>query len=112
MSIEFEVNSDTRITDRVTYSAIDLFGDLGGVVELCKMLVGFFAVRFSQMRLYALITNRLYHLSYDSRSLIDDLGKDSNSHYLRRRPNGDTEINVPTWLDWGLCRNKYCCCAT
>jgi hypothetical protein len=47
MSMEFEVNSDTRITDRATYSAIDLFGDLGGVIELCKMAVGFFAVRFS-----------------------------------------------------------------
>ena len=61
--MEFEVNPDLQFAERVTYSAIDLFGDLGGVIELCKLVVGIFALKFSQMRLYALIANRLYHLS-------------------------------------------------
>ena len=92
--MEFQVNSDLKSSDRVTYSAVDLFGDLGGVIELCQLTVGLFALKFSQMRLYALITNRLYHLSFDSRQLIADLS--NSSDYIRKRPNGDTEVNVPT----------------
>ena len=63
ISIDIQLSLDKTSSDRETMSVLDLFGDVGGVIEIFKMFFGFLAFQFSTLRLEALITNRLYHVS-------------------------------------------------
>jgi len=64
------------------------------------------------MRMSALMTNRLYHVSQDSTEIIEGIQKagGGNTNKLSERPNGDLEVDIPYWLDWELLRYKACCC--
>jgi hypothetical protein len=64
--IEIMLSPDIGRNDRETYDLLSYLGDLGGLVEILKILLGAFAFPFSGLRLQALLTNRLYHISQDS----------------------------------------------
>ena len=60
------------------------------------------AVKFSDLRMNSLITNRLYHVSKDSKHFRKDIEKLNQGHseVLEKRPNGNIEIKVPYFLGW------------
>ncbi len=66
------------------------------------------------MRLEALLTNRLYHVGVEAKHIAEKIKSESKrgnySEKLRRRPNGDLEIDVPKKLDWKLLKYKLCAC--
>ena len=57
------MNPDVTTTERTTYDVLDMISDIGGLLEICKVVFGVIAVKFSQVRLKALLTNRLFELS-------------------------------------------------
>ena len=73
ISVDIELSLDSKQTNRDTYSILELFGDVGGIMELCSVFFGLFAVRFSKQRLDALLTNRLYHVNDENQDLIEKI---------------------------------------
>ena len=112
MSVEFLLSPDILYNDRSTYGVLDYLGDLGGVFSTFYSLFVYLITTFSGMRMSALMTNRLYHVSQDSVSTIEAIQKagGKNTNKLSNRPNGDIEVDIPYWLDWELLRYKACCC--
>jgi hypothetical protein len=61
--------------------------------------------KLSAMRLNALMINRLYHVSTSEQEMKDlveaiDKRAGTKSDKLKRRPNGDIAVGVPTFLGW------------
>ena len=105
------LSPDIGRNDRETYDLLSYLGDLGGLVEILRLLLGVFAIPFSSMRMQALITNRIYHVSQDNIDVVEKIKEASNgetTNKLRERANGDIEFDVPKWLDWELLWNKCC----
>jgi hypothetical protein len=116
LGLEFSLNKDTETTERATYGVLDFLGDIGGLAELLQIAVGWFLFRLSNMRLNALMINRLYHVSStdsEMKNLLDRMqtsaGKNSNK--LIKRPNGDIALGVPKFLDFEMAAFKifFCC---
>ena len=63
------LDPDVRTTERETYSFFDFVGDIGGLTEFLLMFFGYLAKPFSSMRIKALLTNRLHHVSQQTRNL-------------------------------------------
>jgi hypothetical protein len=61
MGIELILSPDIASLDRETYDLLSYLGDLGGLVEMLKLLLGVLASQFSALRLKAILINRLYH---------------------------------------------------
>jgi hypothetical protein len=61
-------------------------GDIGGVVAIFEIVFAFLATRFGALRMSALITNRLYHLTFpqegESRDAIETINTDSTAGKL------------------------------
>ena len=74
---EILLSPDIGRNDRETYDSLSYLGDLGGLVEILKLLLGVFAAPFSSMRMQALLTNRLYHVSQDNIEIVDKI-KEAN----------------------------------
>jgi len=72
-SADIELSLDSKQTSRHTYSLLELFGDVGGILEFCSVFFGLFAVRFSKQRLDAILTNRLYHVNDQNKKLVDEI---------------------------------------
>ena len=107
------LSADIVTQGREVYGAIDYLGDLGGVKEILMSIFGFFGSYFSARRMDALMTNRLYHVAAESQDIIGGINEavgDKETNKLRKRPNGDIEVDVPIWLDWELAYHKLCCC--
>jgi hypothetical protein len=84
------------------------FGDIGGLFELLRIIGCFLVQHFSDFRMKALLSNKLFHGSHTT---FSDLKEDSNK--INKRKNGDLVINVPSLLDWELLIAKlFCCCKT
>jgi hypothetical protein len=66
---------------------------------LLRLVFGFFVARFSNRRIMAILTNRLYHISTESKKIIEDLPHAEETNKLRTRPSGDIEVAVPFYLD-------------
>jgi len=98
MGFEIMLSPDIGRNDRETYDLLSYLGDLGGLVEILKLIIGVFVLPFSEMRMSALMTNRLYHISQDNIEVVNEI-KEANgnkpSNKLRERPNGDIELDVP-----------------
>jgi hypothetical protein len=58
-----------------------------------------------------LLTNRLYHVSDQTKGLLEKLSSAAKgkAKMIRQRPNLDIEVDVPRLLDWQLLLNKICC---
>jgi hypothetical protein len=56
---------DIKTTDRQTYGILDYLGDLGGLTEIMKIIIGLLIAPLAKMRLSAIMINRLYHVSDD-----------------------------------------------
>ena len=67
MSIDFDLNMDIMHTDRATYDLLDMLGDVGGVMEILTTGFGLLASPFAILRIKAILTNRLFHLSSRNR---------------------------------------------
>ncbi len=65
-SFQFLPSKDIVTTERETYDALNLFGDLGGLIEVCRLISTSIVAPFAALRLKALFTNRLFHLSDSS----------------------------------------------
>ena len=51
MSVNFELNMDILHTDRTTYDVLNMAGDVGGVIEILKIVFTLFASRFALLRI-------------------------------------------------------------
>jgi hypothetical protein len=63
MGWDLMINRNGKNIDRQTYGFLMFLSDLGGLIDALKIILGFFVVPFSQLRLKALLTNRLYHVT-------------------------------------------------
>jgi hypothetical protein len=70
-SVHFHLNDDIIFTERATYDLLDLISDIGGTYEFLGTLFGLFTYQFANMRLSALMTNRLYHVIDETVCLMD-----------------------------------------
>jgi len=91
---------------------LDFLGEVGGLIDLLRLLFGIMLSQFSDRRILAILTNRLYHISSESKQIIADLhAKLGSSNKLRVRPSGDVELSVPMFLDLEhLFYYIFCCC--
>jgi hypothetical protein len=54
---------DMMTINRETYDFLKWMGDIGGMITIFNVALAFFATRFGALRMKALLTNRLYHLT-------------------------------------------------
>jgi hypothetical protein len=52
-----------KTTERSVYGLFDYLGDIGGLVEILKLIMGVFAFPLSKARIKAIISNRIYHIT-------------------------------------------------
>lgn len=62
-SVHFHLNDDIVFTERATYDLLDWISDIGGMYEFLVTLFGLFTYKFASIRLKALMTNRLFHVT-------------------------------------------------
>ena len=74
--MDFHLSMDGVQINRQTYGVLDLFGDLGGLLELIKIVFGLLALPASTMRLSAILSNRLYHQSETTRGTYSTIKND------------------------------------
>jgi len=115
MSMDIELSLDSLLTDRSHVGILDLFGDIGGLLEIVTVMCGYLAYKFSKIRLDSIITNRLYHISDDNKDFQKAMKLDKGAvndcdSPLRTRPNGDIEVDVPHLLGMKIFWNKICIC--
>ena len=89
---DFHLSMDGQQISRQTYGILDLFGDVGGLFELFKIFFGFIALPFSQIRMAAFLTNRLFHQSLKSGGALTEI---TNSEYIESLPNGNVTLSIP-----------------
>ena len=88
---------------------LDWAGDVGGLVEIIFVTLRLVLIGASQFRLKALITNRLYHLSDETKKKHPNIITDSR--LVTTRINGDIELDVPMYLDMARAIfGCFCCC--
>ena len=58
---------EVQHTDRTSYDFLNLMGDLGGVGEFLVIVFKLCAAPFAIIRIKAIVTNRLFHLSAANR---------------------------------------------
>ena len=63
MSIDFQLSMDIEHTDRTSYDFLNMMGDVGGVISILTITFGFLASPFAILKINAILTNRLFHLS-------------------------------------------------
>ena len=51
MSVHFELNMDILHTDRTSYDLLNMAGDVGGVIEILKIVFTLFASKFALLRI-------------------------------------------------------------
>ena len=67
MSFDFDLNMDIQHTDRTSYDVLNMMGDVGGVLGFLFTVFSFMASPFADLRIKAILTNRLFHMSPDNR---------------------------------------------
>lgn len=68
-SVHFQENPDTLSTERTNIDLMDLFSEIGGTLEFLKSIISVIAIKFSHLRLQALLTSRLFFQPYDVMSI-------------------------------------------
>jgi len=63
ISAHFSLNPDFKTIERETYGFFTYVGDIGGIHASLILIFGSFAYPFSAIRMNALLTNRLHHIS-------------------------------------------------
>jgi hypothetical protein len=63
MKFQFLLNTDILHTDRTSYDLLDLTGDLGGVIEIFKILFTLCASGFAKFKIKAIFANQLVSIS-------------------------------------------------
>ena len=97
------------MTQRTTYSLLDYFGDIGGLVEFLFFVLRYVFMYLGQLKIKALLTSRLFHLHDDDgwiqtkintlyEGFPDAQRKSSMLFFENERKR--TRINVPLFLDW------------
>ena len=111
INVYFKASPNIKTTDRNTYDVLNFFGDVGGFIEMLKLIFGLFVGQFSKLRMKALLNNRLFYSSYATRSLESDFEDSRNmtANKLREKQSGEKEIDVPMFLDWEMLREILCC---
>lgn len=67
MSIDIQLNMDIQHIDRTTYDFLNMMGDIGGIIQILIVIFGFIASPFAALKIKAILTNRLFHLSAENR---------------------------------------------
>ena len=70
-SVHFHLNDNIVFTERATYDLLDYISDLGGMYEALATLFGLLTFKMANIRLKALMTNRLFHLKEETAGLMD-----------------------------------------
>jgi hypothetical protein len=63
ISLAFFMSVDAQVTNRETYEFLEYLGDIGGLIDILKLLLAAVAYTFNQNRLNSVLTNRLFHLT-------------------------------------------------
>jgi hypothetical protein len=88
-------------------------GDVGGLIDLLRIILFYIISPFSAARLKGILTNRLFHFTSKTQTYADQIeeaGSFKENNKLTTK-NGDTILDVPKCLDWE-CLFYYCgmCC--
>jgi hypothetical protein len=67
MSVDFDMNEHIQYTDRTSYDMLNMMGDVGGVLEILLVMGRLLSTSFASYKIKAILTNRLFHLSYENR---------------------------------------------
>jgi len=98
MKLDFHLSENGTKIDRKTPSILDIFGDVGGLFELFRIVFGFVALPFSQIRLSAFLTGQLYHLSEKTDGIYDKI---KNTTYIRGvTGSSNLQLKVPTSVSY------------
>jgi hypothetical protein len=88
---------------------LDFLGEVGGLVDILRLIFSFLVASFADQRIIAILTNRLYHISARSKEITDKMPHAEFTNKLRTRPSGDVEIAVPFFLDLETFLYKLTC---
>jgi hypothetical protein len=106
------VTTDKEVTTRITPSILDYIGDVGGLNDIVFLVFGSFFNGYSIKRAYAILMNRLFHLTdtlEDGRQAIKDLKGDSQYLKKGQKDFNGVEIIPPLFLGWKLLWHKTIC---
>ena len=103
-SFHFTLNKDMRYSIRRTYTATQLASELGGVYIVIFRLFGIIVAIFSRLRMYSLLTNRLFYLPKTKSK--------SNQSLFKKNEFDEDILNFPKFIDLEYLRFVlcYCCC--
>ena len=113
-SVAFLLDQDIRYTDRTTYDLLDMFSDIGGLLEIFSLILSMLNYPFARLRLKAVLTSKLFVLSNHVQKTI--LNKENFTDYqlekrwLQRMEDNEIQLKVPSSLDFQYLRYKLCCC--
>jgi hypothetical protein len=71
--VYFRSNNESQKVEREGYSLFDLFGDLGGVIEILSLLIGVFVDRFASFNMISILAKTLFTSNRRSNeNIVDD----------------------------------------
>jgi len=75
ISFHWTLNMDINYIDRTTYDFLTLCGDVGGVLGILTAVFSALASPFAVLKIKAMVTSRLFHLSAENRTSLFDTPK-------------------------------------
>jgi len=105
-SVHFLLNNEVTQTERETYDMMAFLSDIGGTVEIIGLILGALVFPFQDLRVRALMTSRLFHLTKSRGEIANEMKRHASMRNINQkldfRPTGEVEVNVPVYLDWQL----------
>ena len=68
--MHFSLNLDVQTTERRSYDLLDMVAETGGMIEFFVIFFSLMAHKFSNLRLKALLTNRIYWVDQSTKETI------------------------------------------
>jgi len=99
MKVQFKLNQDIQHTDRTSYDVLNMFGEVGGVIEILRIIFTLMAAKFAKFKIKAIFASQLVKLSEQSKEKIFNQTKVTDSQLsannLRKSPTGEIMVIFP-----------------
>ena len=113
MSVHFELNMDVEYIHRKSYDLLNMGVEIGGVLKVLMIIFSLIASPFAVVRIEAIITSRLFHLSMENKQeIFGELKLSKNDrlsdYNLHTSETGEILFSIPRNLTYDYV--IYLCC--
>jgi hypothetical protein len=113
MSVHFELNMDVEYIHRKSYDLLNMGVEIGGVLKVLMIIFSLIASPFAVVRIEAIITSRLFHLSMENKQeIFGELKLSKNDrlsdYNLHTSETGEILFGIPRNLTYDYV--IYLCC--